>query len=223
MKRPGGRVRVVRHRQRRLGPARRHALYLLVCVLALAAPIFIGAAALVGRQVEADAPHTTWYVPTHLDLAPEASTGSGPPSRLRIPSLKVDTGLESLAMDQTGQLQAPAQYGVAGWFANGTPPGDAGPAVIAGHVDSKTGPAVFYRLHELKQGAQVQVQRGTTWLTFDVTAIEKYAKTKFPSAKVYGPTPLAELRLITCGGTFDTAHNSYRDNVVVYAVLASAA
>jgi sortase (surface protein transpeptidase) len=89
-------------------------------------------------------------------------------------------------------------------------------------VDSKTGPAVFYRLHELKAGAQVQVQRGPIWLTFDVTAVEKYPKTKFPSAKVYGPTPVAELRLITCGGTFDTAHNSYRDNVVVYAVLEGA-
>jgi len=219
VKRAGGPVRVVRHRLRRLGPARRHALLLLLSVLAMAAPIYVGAAALVGRQIRANAPQTTWYVPTKLDLEPATDVGSGPPSRLRIPSLNVDTGLESLAMDKSGQLQAPIKYGEAGWFATGTSPGDAGPAVIAGHVDSKTGPAVFYRLHELKAGAQVQVQRGPIWLTFDVTAVEKYPKTKFPSAKVYGPTPVAELRLITCGGTFDTARNSYRDNVVVYAVL----
>jgi len=221
VKRSGGRLPVVRHRPRRLTAARRHALFLLLAVLALAAPIYVGAATLVGRQIEANAPHTVWYVPTKLDLQPELDVGAGPPSRLRIPSLKVDTGLESLGMDQAGALQAPTKYEEAGWFVNGTPPGDAGPAVIAGHVDSRTGPAVFYRLHELKPGAQIQVQRGQIWLTFNVTAVEKYPKNKFPSAKVYGPTPVAELRLITCGGTFDTARNSYRDNVVVYAVLSS--
>jgi RND family efflux transporter MFP subunit len=73
--------------------------------------------------------------------------------------------------------------------------------------------------HELKTGDRVEVQRGGAWLTFTVTAREHYAKAKFPSAKVYGPTPLPELRLITCGGDFDAARHSYRDNVVVYAVL----
>jgi hypothetical protein len=195
-------------------------LLLLSAVLALAAPMVVSAAALVGRQAQANAGRASWVVPSQLDFVPDDPIGTAPPTRLRIPSLNVDTGLESLALDSSGALESPKQYGEAGWFANGTMPGDAGPAVIAGHVDSRTGPAVFFRLHELIPGAKVDVERDGKWLTFSVTAVERYPKTKFPSEKVYGPTPVAELRLITCGGTFDTVRNSYRDNVVVYAVFA---
>lgn len=215
---------VVRHRAFRLSPGRRRTLTLIVCVLALAAPVYIGAATLVGRRVDIDAGESSWIVPHRIDLDPgtlNASTldGDAPPTRLRIASLGVDTGLETLTIDPAGQLQSPKVYEEAGWFAAGTAPGDPGPAVLAGHVDSRTGPAVFYKLHELKAGDRIEVQRGGAWLTFKVTAREHYAKAMFPSARVYGPTPLPELRLITCGGDFDAARHSYRDNVVVYAVL----
>ncbi|MET7418494.1 class F sortase [Dactylosporangium sp. NPDC005555] len=211
---------VVRHRAFRLSPGRRRTLTLIACVLALAAPVYIGAATLVGRRVDIDAGESNWIVPHRIDLAPLADAAAeAPPTRLRIASLGVDTGLESLTVDPRGELRSPKVYEEAGWFAGGTVPGDPGPAVLAGHVDSKTGPAVFYKLHELKTGDRVEVERGGAWLTFTVTAREHYAKAKFPSAKVYGPTPLPELRLITCGGEFDAARHSYRDNVVVYAVL----
>ncbi|MEV0128352.1 class F sortase [Dactylosporangium sp. NPDC050688] len=215
--------RVVRHRAVRLSPGRRRTLTLIACVLALAAPVYAGAAALVGRQLDIDAGRSTWIVPHRIELAPDDGPGAGdaPPTRLRIASLGVDTGLEQLVVDGTGQLQSPKAYEEAGWFAAGTAPGDPGPAVLAGHVDSRTGPAVFYKLHELKAGDRVEVQRGGAWLTFTVTAREHYAKARFPSDRVYGPTPLPELRLITCGGDFDAARHSYRDNVVVYAVLAN--
>jgi LPXTG-site transpeptidase (sortase) family protein len=97
-------------------------------------------------------------------------------------------------------------------------PGDPGPALIAGHVDSRTGPAVFYRLHQLGAGDVVQVQRGGRWLSFRVVSTEQYAKDEFPTDKVYRPTPGPELRLITCGGEFNHARRSYRDNIVIYAV-----
>ncbi|MEV4508825.1 class F sortase [Dactylosporangium sp. NPDC049525] len=215
---------VVRHRAFRLNPGRRRTLTLIACVLALAAPVYVGAATLVGRRVDIDAGESTWIVPHRIDLnfapdSPDSSAQDAAPTRLRITSLGVDTSLESLTIDPAGQLQSPKVYEEAGWFAGGTAPGDPGPAVLAGHVDSRTGPAVFYKLHELKTGDRVEVQRGGAWLTFTVTAREHYAKAKFPSAKVYGPTPLPELRLITCGGDFDAARHSYRDNVVVYAVL----
>jgi sortase (surface protein transpeptidase) len=214
--------RVVRHRAAPLRPhlttIRR--LALIGCVLALAAPVYAGTAALVGRRVGVDAGHATWIVPHRIDLAVATGEPDPPPSRLRIPSLGVDTALQSLQLDGAGVLGSPTVYGEAGWFAGGTVPGDPGPAVFAGHVDSKTGPAVFYRLHELKAGDAVEVRRGDGWLTFRVTAGEHYAKAQFPSAKVYGPTPVPELRLITCTGTFDEARRSYRDNLVVYAVLA---
>jgi len=216
---------VVRHRAFRLSAGRRRTLTLIAAVLALAAPVYIGAATLVGRRIDIDAGESTWIVPHRIDLnfppgsAEPAEPADAPPTRLRIASLGVDTGLETLTIDPAGQLQSPRAYEEAGWFAAGTAPGDPGPAVLAGHVDSRTGPAVFFKLHELKTGDRVEVQRGGAWLTFTVTAREHYAKAMFPSARVYGPTPLPELRLITCGGDFDAARHSYRDNVVVFAVL----
>jgi LPXTG-site transpeptidase (sortase) family protein len=143
----------------------------------------------------------------------------GPPVRIRIGSLGVDAGLEDLALDSQGQLAAPKSYVLAGWYADGVAPGDPGPAVIAGHVDSVAGPAVFYRLHELQAGDAIEVLRGDAWTTFRVTTTERYPKDQFPSERVYRPTPDAELRLITCGGDFDAGRQSYRDNIVVYAVV----
>lgn len=206
------------HRLRRLSPGRRQTLLLLAAVLALAAPIIAGAAILVGRTVAHDSGTATWTVPTKLELSTDNTGAGGPPTRIRIAGIGVDSPLESLVVDGAGALQAPTNFGEAGWFSQGTEPGDPGPAVIAGHVDSKAGPAVFYRLRDLKAGDQAQVQRAGTWLTFTVTATDKYPKTAFPTSKVYGPTPDPELRLITCGGTFDPAKNSYRDNIVVYLI-----
>jgi len=209
------------HRLRRLSPGRRQTLLLLAAVLALAAPLIIGAAVLVGRTVAHDSGTATWTVPTKLELSTDNAGAGGPPTRVRITEIGVDSPLESLVLDKTGTLQAPTTYGEAGWFAQGTQPGDPGPAVIAGHVDSKAGPGVFYRLRDLKPGNQAQVQRDGKWLTFTVTATDKYPKTAFPTSKVYGPTPDPELRLITCGGTFDPTKNSYRDNIVVYLIQTS--
>jgi len=92
--------------------------------------------------------------------------------------------------------------------------------VIAGHIDSDRGPGVFYRLAELKPGNLVYVQRGRGRLAvFEVTAVRTYLKSKFPTAAVYGPVPDSELRLITCGGTFDPASGHYLSNVIVFATL----
>ena len=114
----------------------------------------------------------------------------------------------------------PDDFDRAGWFTGGAAPGDVGPAVVAGHVDSVDGPAVFSRLGELGPGAEVLVDRedGTT-ARFTVTEVARYPKTAFPTEAVYGPTPRAELRLVTCGGEFDRSRRSYVDNVVVTAVL----
>jgi hypothetical protein len=96
-----------------------------------------------------------------------------------------------------------------------------GPAVIAGHVDSRTGPAVFYRLRALRPGQAVLVERADgTRLRFVVTDTRSYPKAGFPTAAVFGPVPGAALRLITCAGNFDRARGSYLDNLVVSARLA---
>jgi sortase (surface protein transpeptidase) len=154
---------------------------------------------------------------TGSDVAATAPV-TDPPARVRIPAIRVDTPLETLGLDNGGALQAPTDFSVAGWYAEGTVPGDVGPAVIAGHVDSRAGPAVFFRLYQLRPGNLVQVARADRWVTFRVVRTVRYAKNRFPTAEVYGPTPDPQLRLITCGGSFDAARRSYVDNVVVYAV-----
>jgi len=144
---------------------------------------------------------------------------SGAPTRLRIPSIGVETALQVLALDSQGKLQPPKAYEQAGWYGKGVVPGDVGPAVVAGHVDSRNGPAVFFYLHTLRHGDVVEIQRGGDWITFRVTTVERYPKDQFPKDKVYRPTPGAELRLITCGGDFDRSVLSYRDNIVVFAIM----
>jgi sortase (surface protein transpeptidase) len=140
------------------------------------------------------------------------------PVRLRIPAAGVDTPLERLHRAADGSIEVPTDFGVAGWFAEGPRPGQPGPAVILGHVDSRAGPAVFFRLKDLPAGAEVVVGRadGST-VAFRVRSTLHVPKVEFPTEAVYGPTLEPSLRLVTCGGSFDPAARSYRDNVIVYA------
>jgi len=143
------------------------------------------------------------------------------PVRLSIAAIDVDTDLGPIGVDGTGALVPPADFTRAGWFAAGPAPGDVGPAVLAGHVDDRTGPAVFFRLEELVEGDRVVVTGSDGQaVEFAVTRVASYPKDDFATAEVYGPTTGPELRLITCGGTFDRSRRSYQDNVVVYARLA---
>ena len=140
------------------------------------------------------------------------------PASLTIPLIGVKTNLITLGLAAGGAMQVPSSVAVAGWYTGSPRPGSIGSAVIVGHVDSKTAPGVFVRLDELKAGNGVFVQRadGTT-VEFRVTKVQEYLKDKFPTQDVYGPTPDAELRLITCGGAFDPATGHYLSNIVVYA------
>lgn len=144
------------------------------------------------------------------------------PLQVVIPSLGVDAPLLGLGMGADGTPELPpfAQPHTAGWLRDSATPGERGTAVLLGHVDTTTGPAVFWGLSALRPGAQVQVARldGRT-AVFTVAKVAAYRKQAFPAAEVYGPAADAELRLITCGGPYDTATRSYRGNVVVYAHL----
>ncbi|NMO55973.1 class F sortase [Actinoplanes sp. TBRC 11911] len=140
------------------------------------------------------------------------------PVRLRIPALKVSTSLEPLGLATDGTIAVPTRTDVAGWYADGPRPGQAGPAVVLGHVDSREGPGVFIDLVTLKPGALIKVDRADrTSVTFRVTGVRRVPKTKFPTDLVYAPTLDPALRLVTCGGGFDTTRRSYRDNVIVFA------
>jgi hypothetical protein len=158
-----------------------------------------------------------------VDLGP-ILPGS-PPVRLDIDSIGVHTStFVDLGRGRDGSIEVPRNFAAAGFYTLGPTPGQFGPAVIAGHVDSHEGPAVFYRLGALKAGATVSVGRrdGTT-ARFVVDRVAAYPKAQFPTTEVYGnTTSRAELRLITCGGSFDDRSGHYVDNVVAFAHLVSA-
>ena len=111
----------------------------------------------------------------------------------------------------------------AGWYKYSVTPGAVGSSVILGHIDSaQYGLGVFFKLGDVKQGNVVTVLRADHMLaTYSVTSVAEYAKTAFPSQMVYGATPQATLRLVTCGGRFDAATGNYLDNIVVYGNLVS--
>jgi len=158
--------------------------------------------------------------PTGPIVAPPQSAAAqvARPVSLTIPLIGVKTNLITLGLAAGGAMQVPSTSTVAGWFTGSPRPGAVGSSIIVGHVDSKSGPGIFFRLPELQKGDDVYVKRsdGTT-AEFRVTEVQEYPKDQFPTDRVYGPTPDAELRLITCGGTFDSVTGHYLSNIIVYA------
>jgi sortase (surface protein transpeptidase) len=163
--------------------------------------------------------------PTGPIVAPPQSAAPKPvasPVSLTIPLIGVRTRLVMLGLTSTGELQVPSSTSVAGWYTGSPRPGATGPAIIVGHIDSLTGPGVFYRLSELAAGDKIYVKRADgTLVEFRVTSVQTYLKDRFPTQDVYGPVPDPELRLITCGGAFDAATGHYLSNIVVYATAVS--
>ena len=144
------------------------------------------------------------------------------PVRVDIPSIGVSSSLMPLGRAPDGTVQVPKAFGVAGWYAPGTRPGDPGSAVILGHVDSKRGPAVFYRLRELRRGDEIRVKTADgSWLRFMVERTEQFDKQRFPTDEVYYPTLTPGLRLVTCGGLFDPSTGHYRSNIIVGSAAAA--
>jgi sortase (surface protein transpeptidase) len=143
------------------------------------------------------------------------------PESIRIPGIGVNSRLQELGRNADGTIEVPEEWDVAGWFKGSARPGQPGPAVIVGHVDSRMGPAVFYKLRALVPGDKILVdQRDGRTAKFVVHRVERHEKSRFPTADVYFPTLRPVLRLVTCGGTFDQSIGHYRDNVIVFASLA---
>ncbi len=164
--------------------------------------------------------------PLPATVSPPAPTGaqpSSPPVTLRIAAIGVSSPVDQVGLNPDRTMEVPAKgtpgYDHAAWFRYSVAPGRQGPSVIIGHVDSREGgPSVFYDLGGLRPGdrAEVALADGAT-VAFEVTDVRRVPKTAFPTALVYGPTPGPELRLITCGGSFDDDARSYADNTVVFA------
>ncbi|MFE7077170.1 class F sortase [Streptomyces sp. NPDC057620] len=143
------------------------------------------------------------------------------PTSLSIPDLRLEAPVIGLGLDRRRQLTTPPvdKPRLAGWYEGGPSPGEAGTAVVVGHLDTRTGPAVFAGLSTLKPGRLVEARRadGRT-AVYTVDAVRMYEKARFPSREVYGARKRPELRLITCGGVYDR-RSGYKSNVVVFAHL----
>lgn len=150
------------------------------------------------------------------DPAPTPSTSR--PTRIRIPGLRVDSSLEELHRDAEGGLETPQDPMRAGWYADGTAPGQVGPAVIAGHLDGTGTAGVFAGLHRLRTNDRIVIERADgTAVRFTVTRTETVSRFAFPAYEVYGPTRDPELRLITCAGAWDAAAQTYSEDLIVFA------
>lgn len=189
-------------------------------VLAGCPPLTDAALAAAGSASDAGSASTGAAPGLQDPVAPTASS-TATPAHISIPAIGVDSDLIGLDRGADGWIEAPTDYDAVGWYEKGVLPGAVGPAVIAAHVDSPTGPAVFIDLPKLVAGDTVSIARsdGTT-AEFVVTDLQTVEKDTFPTASIYAPVPTPELRIVTCAGAWDPATGHYVDNLVVTAVAA---
>ncbi|MEU8344349.1 class F sortase [Spirillospora sp. NPDC048832] len=154
--------------------------------------------------------------------SPKQALPPSVPKRIRIPSIKVDAPVVPVDVQPDGSLGVPplSRVDEVGWYRAGPTPGENGRSVLVGHVDSKKEPGVFYSLGGIRQGSRIDVVRKDgTAAAFRVDGVKRVPKDRFPTESVYGDQGAPELRLITCGGTFDSKRGHYEDNIIVYASL----
>ncbi|MEV4143401.1 class F sortase [Amycolatopsis sp. NPDC049691] len=147
------------------------------------------------------------------------------PTSVKIPKIGAESSLLAVAVNTDGSISVPSVHTPmqAAWYKLSPVPGDVGPAIVLGHVDGDKKPGIFYKLKDLAPGDEVDIDRSDgRKLKFVVDRVTQVPKDTFPREAVYGNSDRPELRLITCGGVFDHAEHSYKDNIVVYANLADA-
>ncbi|NJP33130.1 class F sortase [Micromonospora thermarum] len=147
---------------------------------------------------------------------------ASPPVAIEIEAIDVAAPVHTVGLAPDGTIAAPDAHRAqeAGWYDQGPTPGQYGPAVIVGHVDTTTGPAVFHGLRTLDAGDQVEVTRSDrTVAVFEVNSVERFDKERFPADQVFGDFSRPNLRLVTCGGRWVGGQTGYADNVVVFASL----
>ena len=210
-------------RRRRRGPGR--------LVMVLGAVLVLAGAAVVARAV-AERGHlygAAEQIPANvgtnvpgLDGAVAKPLAFSRPVQIEIPKLDVNAPVMRLGLAANHTVAVPplGNHNLAGWYDGSVTPGQNGTSVILGHVDSFTGISVFFYIKTLRRGNQIKVMRanGSTAI-FTVDGVQKVVKTAFPTSDVYGMVKYPGLRLITCGGPFDTATRQYLDDIVVYAHL----
>ncbi|MFI0987533.1 class F sortase [Streptomyces exfoliatus] len=178
-----------------------------------------GAPAALDHKAKPKAPPKA--TPPPRPAPPPAPLARSRPTALAVPAITIEAPVIDLGLDGAGRLATPPvdHPQVVGWYANGATPGERGTAVVVGHRDTRTGPAVFLNLDSLSPGNTVRVARADGRVAvFTVDRVRTYAKSEFPDKEVYGSTGRPELRLLTCGGAFDRK-TGYESNIVVFAHL----
>lgn len=215
-------------------PHRRHRLALLVAAVLAVAGLGLVGVALLNQQSAPEPAAAAAGVPAAgpgiVGSFPESARPAGdllpasPPASISIPDIGVTSPVNQVGLNPDGTLEVPAPgplYDQAAWYRASPAPGELGPSVIVGHIDSAAnGPSVFFDLGQLRPGENVAVKRadGIT-TTFRIDSVRTFSKDAFPTRDVYATGNRSELRLITCGGPFDSAAGSYKDNTVVFAHL----
>ncbi|CAM5615899.1 class F sortase [Streptomyces pilosus] len=216
-------------------PARRRLRAIMTAVFWSGAGLVLATTLLSGGEETPDDAHGPHAAPA-VSTAPSAPGSTAPaagepegkalprsePTRLVVPGIGVDAPFTDLAINDKGQLEPPPAHdtNLVGWYAKGVSPGERGTAIIAGHVDTATSPAVFARLGELEKGDRFRVLRADgSKATFEVDETESFDKDDFPDERVYADTPDAQVRLITCAGDYDHSVKDYTENLVVFARL----
>ena len=168
-------------------------------------------------------PTVTESTPYQLAQAtPSPTPTPAPPHELSIPALGITAPVEHVGLEPDGRMASPANPDNVAWYELGSRPGTLGNAVIAGHLDSETGPAVFYKVDTLMPGDRITVtDADDRQHTYTVQSKQTYATAEFPMDEVFGPTSVPHLNLITCGGLFDNQTKEYSHRTVIYATLDS--
>ncbi|SDQ82341.1 class F sortase [Thermostaphylospora chromogena] len=171
---------------------------------------------------EPDAPPPLPAVKAHK---PIKTTKKTRPTRITIPKIGVSAPVQPLGLQKSGEIAVPplSKPHLTGWYRLGPVPGEIGPAVILGHVNTKRGPAVFSRLREIQRGDKIRVARSDGKIVeFTVDGVEQISKSAFPTNRVYGNLNDAGLRLVSCGGVYNRRTGHYSDNIIVYATMSKA-
>ncbi|WLR47771.1 class F sortase [Halobacillus litoralis] len=177
----------------------------------------------VGIKKESLVPDQLEKAPIEQNYTPAVKASSEQygitPERIHIPSIDVDASIKALGYTPEGGMAVPKTLVDVGWFEPGTMPGSQGNAVIAGHVDGNSGPAVFYDLKDLKPGDEIHVYDDHMKLTFEVSRMESYPYEDAPIREIFGPTNSRGLNLITCTGAYDKGASTYSERLAVFCVL----
>jgi sortase (surface protein transpeptidase) len=232
---PGGYTREVAIRYHRRRPRGRHqragfitstvrpqaVITATLIVIGVSGMAYFGTQIAQGHKLE---PLKTFSSPPSV----KAATGIRPlarstPTRITVPAVGIDVPVTSVGRDSAGSIEMPPLFDwTTGWYKYSPTPGETGPAIIVGHVDTYKGISVFWHLRDIQRGDIINISRadGST-AKFKVTALKQFSQSDFPTQEVYGNIKYPGLRLITCGGAFDKQTESYTQNTVVYAFMVS--